>query len=179
MYLPAFPLMARDFQTSSPTIALSLSSYFIGLALGQVIYGPLLDRFGRKPPLCSGLILFVLASIGCSQTDSIETLIALRFVQAIGGCVGQVAAVAMVRDFYPANQSARIYSLLFLFVGVSPLLAPSTGSLLMVDLGWRWVFGMLGLVVAIILALTAVFLRKDIRPTRASASGPDRSSPSS
>src|SRR5580692_5663955 len=92
MYLPAFKDLAAEFGVPSTTISLTLSSYFIGLALGQVVYGPLLDRFGRKRPLAIGLGLFVLASIGCTVAPGIHTLIALRFVQALGGCAAQVAS---------------------------------------------------------------------------------------
>jgi DHA1 family bicyclomycin/chloramphenicol resistance-like MFS transporter len=85
--------MAGDFKTTT-VISLSLSSYFIGFALGQILYGPLLDRFGRKRPLYFGLILYIMASIGCAQAHSIHALIALRLIQALGGCAAQVAAIA-------------------------------------------------------------------------------------
>ena len=158
MYLPAFSSIASDFKTSTSAIALSLSSYFIGFALGQILYGPLLHRFGRKRPLYFGLVLYVLASIGCAQAHSIHALIALRFVQAIGGCAAQVAALAMVRDFFPARESAKIFSLLFLIIGVSPLLAPTIGSALVTALGWRWIFVILGAYALVTLALIFVFL---------------------
>src|SRR4051812_22662493 len=96
MYLPAFSQIASDFNTETAQIALSVSSYFIGMAVGQILYGPLLDRFGRKKPLYVGLSIFILASIGCTQSSNIETLIALRFIQALGGSVAWVGAVAMV-----------------------------------------------------------------------------------
>jgi MFS transporter, DHA1 family, multidrug resistance protein len=111
MYLPAFSRMAGDFKTTTTVISLSLSSYFIGFALGQILYGPLLDRFGRKRPLYFGLILYILASIGCAQAHSIRALITLRFIQALGGCAAQVAAIAMVRDFFPVKESAKVLSL--------------------------------------------------------------------
>src|SRR4029077_5825710 len=93
MYLPAFSPIAGNFKTTTSVISLSLSSYFIGFAVGQILYGPLLDRFGRKRPLYFGLILYILASIGCAQAHSIDALVALRFVQALGGCAAQVAAI--------------------------------------------------------------------------------------
>ena len=164
MYLPAFSSIASDFRTSTSAIALSLSSYFIGFALGQILYGPLLDRFGRKRPLYFGLVLYILASIGCAQAHSIHALIALRFVQAIGGCAAQVAALAMVRDFFPARESAKIFSLLFLIIGVSPLLAPTIGSALVTALGWRWIFVILGAYALVTLALIFVFLPEGHTP---------------
>ncbi len=127
MYLTAYEHLGQEFHVPETTIALTLSSYFIGLALGQVIYGPLLDRFGRKPPLAVGLILFVAASIGCAAAPTVEVLIALRFVQGFGGCVAQVASITMVRDFFPVKDCAKILSWLFLFIAASPLLAQALG----------------------------------------------------
>jgi DHA1 family bicyclomycin/chloramphenicol resistance-like MFS transporter len=140
LYLPAFEQMAADLRTTSATVSLSLSSYFIGLAFGQVIYGPLLDRFGRKRPIYAGLAIFCLASLGCMFTHNVFILIALRLLQGFGGCAAQVGAISMVHDFFPVEQSAKIFSLLFLFIAASPLFAPSIGSLLTAYLGWRWVF---------------------------------------
>lgn len=166
MYLPAFRQLAEDLDVPTTAISLTLSSYFIGLALGQVVYGPLLDRFGRKKPLAAGLGLFVLASIGCAAAPDIQTLIAMRFVQALGGCVAQVASIAMVRDFFPAKDSAKILSLLFLFIAVSPLLAPTVGGLVVLALGWKAVFLALAGVVAVILALVYFLLPEGHTPDR-------------
>ncbi len=164
MYLPAYHQVAQDFSVPSTTIALTLSSYFIGLAAGQLFYGPLLDRFGRKKPLYAGLGVFILASIGCTFSPTIEVLIALRFVQAMGGCVAGVASLAMVHDFFPVQQSAKILSRLFLFIAISPLLAPSTGGLITLAIGWRAVFLLLGAIVALILALIYFLLPEGHQP---------------
>ncbi len=164
MYLPAFPELAAGFGVPSTTVALTLSSYFIGLAAGQVVYGPLLDRFGRKPPLAAGLGLFVLASIGCAFAPDVYTLIALRFVQALGGCVAQVASVAMVRDFFPRDQAARVLSRLFLFIAVSPLLAPTVGTWVIQLGGWPALFLVLAAVVVGILALVLSLLPEGHKP---------------
>ena len=107
MYLPAFPQIAHDLGTTQPEISFSVSGYFIGMALGQLFYGPLLDRFGRKRPLYAGLGLFVLASIGCMTARSPDIFIAFRLLQAFGGCAAGVGAVAMVRDFFPAEESRK------------------------------------------------------------------------
>lgn len=140
MYLPAFSRIAAEFHTTTSAVSWSLSTYFIGFAFGQLLYGPLLDRFGRKRPLYIGLGLYLIASALCTHPGSLAVLIGLRFLQAIGGCVAQVASVAMVRDFFPPDQSARILSLLFLIIGVSPLLAPTAGSIILLWLGWQWIF---------------------------------------
>src|SRR5450432_134851 len=136
MYLPAFPQIANDLHTSIGNVALSVSTYFLGFALGQILYGPLLDRFGRKRPLYAGLILYIIATISCTASGTIEALLIMRFFQALSGCVASVAAMAMVRDFFPVNKSARIISLLVLILGASPLLAPTAGSFIVTSWGW-------------------------------------------
>ena len=158
MYLPAFPTIARDFNTGIDKVALSVSTYFLGYSLGQIIYGPLLDRFGRKPPLYAGLIIYILATIGCFTTNTIEALWVIRFIQAIGGCVASVAAMAMVRDFFPVEKSASVISFFVLILGVSPLLAPTAGSFIITTWGWHTVFIVLAIITAIILVLVFFFL---------------------
>ncbi len=135
MYLTAYTQVAGEFNVPTNVISLTLSAYFIGLAGGQLFYGPVLDRFGRKPPLAFGLILFLAATFGCALATDIRVLIALRFIQGVGGCGAQVASLAMVRDFFPPRQSARILSSLFLFIAVSPLLAPTVGGLIVSQWG--------------------------------------------
>jgi DHA1 family bicyclomycin/chloramphenicol resistance-like MFS transporter len=166
MYLPAFPEIADALHTTTAKISLSLSSYFAGLAVGNIIYGPLLDRFGRKLPLYAGLILFIVASLLCLQAKSVEWLVAMRFVQALGGCAAQVAAMAMVRDFFPVQETAKIISLLILILGVSPLLAPSVGGFVAVHLGWKWVFIILSAFVGLMLAVSKWCLPEGHQPDR-------------
>ncbi len=158
MYLPAFPKIAADFNTNIENVALSVSTYFLGFALGQIIYGPLLDRFGRKPPLYVGLVLYIIATIGCFTAATIEVLWVVRFVQALGGCVASVAAMAMVRDFFPVEKSASVISLLVLILGASPLLAPTAGSFVIGWWGWHFVFIILAIITFIILLAVIFFL---------------------
>src|SRR5580698_8161576 len=158
MYLPAFSRIAAEFKTTTPAISLTLSTYFVGFALGQIVYGPLLDRFGRKRPLYVGLIVYILCSLGCAMAPNLRAFVALRFLEALGGCVAQVGAIAMVRDFLPVKESAKIFSLLFLMIGISPLLAPTIGSLLLAALGWRWIFVVLATIASAILAVTVLLL---------------------
>lgn len=164
MYLPAFSQIAEDFDTTPARISLSVTSYFIGLAIGQMIYGPLLDRFGRKRPLYVGLIIYIITCIGCMQSQSIEGLVAIRFLQALGGCVAWVAALAMVRDFFPVEQSAKVFSLLILVIGLSPLLAPTFGGFIATGLGWQWVFIVLAIITFLILMVTIFFLPEGHQP---------------
>lgn len=140
MYLPGFPAIAKDLNTSVLKISLSLSSYFIGISAGQLLYGPLLDRFGRKKPLYIGLIVYILASLGCVFANSLDALIILRFMQAIGSCAAAVASIAMVRDLFPVNENAKVFALLMLVVGVSPMVAPTLGGYVTVAWGWHSVF---------------------------------------
>jgi DHA1 family bicyclomycin/chloramphenicol resistance-like MFS transporter len=164
MYLPAFPEIARDLGTTPAKISLSVSGYFIGLALGQLFYGPLLDRFGRKMPLYAGMSLFIVASFGCATARTPELFIAFRLLQAVGGCVAQVGSVAMVRDFFPVEESAKILSLLFLVISVSPLFAPSIGSFLATTAGWQWIFAILGGFALAVMAVVALFLPEGHKP---------------
>ena len=151
MYLPGFPAIAKDLHTSISQVQLSLTAYLIGISVGQLFYGPLLDRFGRKLPLYAGLAVYILASIGCSLSTSIESLIAMRLLQALGGCVGLVAAQALVRDLFPVNQIAQAFSLLTLVVAVSPMIAPTVGGFATVALGWHSIFIILAIITGLIL----------------------------
>lgn len=156
MYLPGFPEIATALDTTVSKVALSLSSFFVGIAIGQLAYGPILDRFGRKAPLYAGLIFYCITSIGCSFATSIEVLIILRFVQAIGACAASVAATAMVRDLFPASENARIFSFLMLVLSASPMLAPTIGGYVTAWFGWQAIF--IGLTMLISVILLGVFL---------------------
>lgn len=139
-YLSGFPSIATDLNVTVDDVSYSLSSFFIGISVGQLIYGPLLDRFGRKTPLIIGLVIYFVASMGCAMATSIEMLIGLRFLQALGGCVGMVAPRAIVRDSFPVEESAKIFSTLILILGVSPIIAPTVGSYMITAMGWHSVF---------------------------------------
>lgn len=164
MYLPAFPSIARGLQTSISEVTLSLSSFFIGISAGQLLYGPFLDRFGRKKPLYVGLVLFFIASVGCAFTQSVQTLIVFRLFQGLGGCVGMVAARAMVRDLFDTKENAKVFSMLMLVVSVSPIIAPTLGGYIATAFGWRYVFVMLILVVLTILIGTYFILPESKKP---------------
>ncbi|QSB25138.1 multidrug effflux MFS transporter [Flavobacterium sp. CLA17] len=140
MYLPGFSGIAKDLNTSVAKVSMSLSSYFIGISAGQLLYGPLLDRFGRKKPLFIGLMVYILASLGCVYVTNIDSFILLRFVQAVGSCAATVASVAMVRDLFPVKDIPKVFSLLMLVLGLSPMLAPTIGGYVTEDYGWHMVF---------------------------------------
>jgi DHA1 family bicyclomycin/chloramphenicol resistance-like MFS transporter len=158
MYLPAFPAMAENLGTDIAHITLSLTSFFIGISFGQLLYGPLLDRVGRKKPLLFGLALYTLASIGCAFAVNGRWLIVLRLLQALGGCGGMVAVRAIVRDLYPIQDIAKVISTIMLVMGIAPIIAPTAGSAVMTALGWRAIFHALAafgavLIVAVVFAL--------------------------
>jgi DHA1 family bicyclomycin/chloramphenicol resistance-like MFS transporter len=140
MYLPALPEIGRDLGSSTSVTQLSLLAFFISFALSQLVYGPLSDMWGRKIPLYIGITLFAFASIGCALATDIETLIAFRFLQGIGGAAGMVIPRAVVRDMHTGVQAARLMSLLMLVFSISPILAPLTGSAVIEFYGWRGVF---------------------------------------
>jgi MFS transporter, DHA1 family, multidrug resistance protein len=152
MYLPGFPAIANDLHTTIAHIQLSLSSFFVGISLGQLLYGPLLDRFGRKRPMYVGLTAYLIASIGCMFATNADSLIVLRLLQALGGCAGMVASRAMVRDLFAVEESAKVFSLLMLVVGVSPIIAPTLGGYISASLGWKYIFVVLAAMDAFILA---------------------------
>jgi MFS transporter, DHA1 family, multidrug resistance protein len=140
MYLPALPALGAEFGASAGHVQLSVASFFLGLAVGQGFYGPLSDRFGRTRPLYVGLLLFVVASIGCALSPSIDFLIAVRFFQALGACSGQVIARAIVRDLFEPPEAVQVFSLLVLVMGVSPVLAPLAGGQMLRFFEWRAIF---------------------------------------
>lgn len=140
MYLPGFSEIAEDLHTSVANVSMSLSSYFVGISFGQLLYGPLLDRFGRKKPLFIGLLVYILASLGCAFVTNIDEFILLRFVQAVGSCAATVASIAMVRDLFPIKEIPNVLSKLMLVVGLSPMLAPTIGGYVTSYYGWHIVF---------------------------------------
>ncbi len=164
LYLPVFPQIARAMGTSEAQVSLSVASYFVGMAFGQVFYGPCLDRFGRKKPLFIGLAIFIATSLGCLLCRNVETMIVLRFLQALGGCAAQVAALTMVRDFFPVEKSAKVLSLLMLILGVSPLLAPTLGGIIAVHFGWQWIFLTLAGIATFVGTMVFFFLPEPHKP---------------
>jgi DHA1 family bicyclomycin/chloramphenicol resistance-like MFS transporter len=159
LYLPTLPIIAHDFAVSPAKVQLTFSAFFIGMALGQLVYGPASDRIGRRPAILFGCLVYVIASLACAFAPSVDWLIAGRFAQALGCCAGMVVARAVVRDRYDHRDSARIFSLLVLVLSVAPLVAPSVGGWLASAISWRAVFVALAAIGTTIGA--AAFLRLD------------------
>lgn len=164
MYLPAFQKIAQHLGSTTAKVALSLSSYFAGMAIGQFCYGPLLDRFGRKRPIYFGLTLFIVACFGCVFSRTIEMLILARFFQGLGGVVASVGATSMVRDFFPVEERAKIFSRLILVLSISPLFAPTIGGFVSSAWGWQAIFVSLAGIVAFVLSLVIFFLPEGHEP---------------
>ncbi|MBF4206583.1 MULTISPECIES: multidrug effflux MFS transporter [Pseudomonas] len=139
-YLPGFPAMALAFGTDEKHIQTTLAAYFLGLSIGQLAYGPVADRFGRRIPLLVGVTLFTMASLACAFAPSLDTLIVARFVQALGGCAGMVLSRAIVSDKCDAVGSAKVFSQLMLVMGLAPILAPMLGGLMVNLYGWQSIF---------------------------------------
>lgn len=164
MYLPALPKIATDFGVELSSVQLSLASFFVGIAAGQVFYGPVTDKWGRKKPLYFGLALYTVASFLCAISTNVESLILYRFVQALGSCAGMVISRAVVRDLYKPHDSAKIFSTLMLIMGVAPILAPVLGGFFVLHFNWRIIFWFLTAVSFTTLLLIFFFLKETHTP---------------
>lgn len=163
-YLPAFPAMAQAFGTDEKHVQTTLAAYFLGLSLGQLAYGPVADRFGRRGPLLFGITLFTLASLACAYAPNLETLVLARFVQALGGCAGMVLSRAIVSDKCDPVASAKVFSQLMLVMGLAPILAPMLGGVLVNVSGWQSIFLALSLFSAACLLAVSLGLPESLPP---------------
>jgi DHA1 family bicyclomycin/chloramphenicol resistance-like MFS transporter len=168
MYLPALPAIGAGLHADSDSVLITLTAFFITFTIGQLIYGPISDVVGRKKPLYFGIVVFAIASVGCALAPDIETLIAFRAVQGIGGAAGMIVARAIVRDLHGGLDEVRLLSLLMLVVSISPLLAPLVGSVAIAVASWRGVFWLVTGTAGLGLVL-ALFCVGETRPPEARA----------
>jgi MFS transporter, DHA1 family, multidrug resistance protein len=166
MYLPSFPKIGQDLRASPSTVELSLTAFFIGLAVGQLIYGPLSDHFGRRKPLLAGMTVYFFACFGCAMAHDIRMLILFRVLQALGGCAGMVVTRAIVRDLFDKQRAAHIFSIMILISGIAPVLAPIAGGYLAEYFGWRSIFYVLGAFCFLASSSTALFLPETHHPVQ-------------
>ncbi|WP_347455258.1 multidrug effflux MFS transporter [Acinetobacter thermotolerans] len=166
MYLSALPQMARDFGTTTQQVANSLPAYFLGLAIGQLVYGPVSDRIGRKPPLYFGLSLYVVAGLLCALAPNEWSLIVARVLQALGGCVGVVIARAAIRDRLDMNSAAQAFASMMIVSTIAPIIAPSLGAWVLVLFEWHMIFVLLMLFGLVILACVHFFFKETLEPER-------------
>ncbi|MER6466384.1 multidrug effflux MFS transporter [Streptomyces sp. NPDC001288] len=169
MYLPSLPQVARSFGTPAGTAQLSLTTCMAGIALGQLVVGPLSDRWGRRRPLLAGLAVYLLATVLCAVAPDIQTLIALRLVQGLAGAAGVVIARAVVRDLHEGVAVARFFSTLMLISGAAPVVAPLIGGQILRVTDWRGVFAVLTVLGAVLTAV--VWLRLPETLPRAARTG--------
>lgn len=177
MYLSSLPEIGRVLQAGADDTQATLAAFFAGMALGQFLYGPASDRFGRRPPLLLGIGIYVAASLVCALAPTIQVLIAARFVQALGGCAGAVIARAVVRDRFNHADTARVLSLMTLIMGLAPVLAPQLGGVIQFVAGWRGVFWTLvvfGLLIGLWIALALSESRSQATALQARSENPFR-----
>src|SRR5690606_18066166 len=158
MYLPGLKNIAEDLFTDEKHVTFTLTSYFLGIALAQLVYGPIVDKYGRKKPLIVGLLIYILAALGCAWSFSIDMMIVMRFMQALGGCVGMVASNAIISDVYAPNRRAKAFSSIMLVMGVAPLIAPSIGSIFVEQFSWNYIFYFLAAFALLVIAMIYFFL---------------------
>lgn len=162
MYLPSLPAIGRDLNAQAGQAQATVSAFLAGMAIGQFFYGPASDRFGRRPSILTGVVIYTLGSAWCALAPSAEQLIFARFIQALGACAGGVVARAVVRDQFSHIETARMLSLLMLVMGLAPILAPLGGGLLLNFGSWRLIFGFMTLF-GVAVGVAAVMRLKESR----------------
>ena len=170
MYLPAFGQLVDHFQTDASHIETTVSFFFLGLAVGQILYGPLIDRFGRKKPMLAGIGIFLLATVGCLLAPDIESFIVMRLLQAIGGCCGMIIGRAIVSDLFSQHEMARVMSSLMIVMSLAPICAPLIGGWLVTHFNWISVFLAL-LVLAAICGVSVLFGLPETKSPHQKSSG--------
>jgi DHA1 family bicyclomycin/chloramphenicol resistance-like MFS transporter len=171
MYLPALPSLTRDLSASPSLVQLTLTACLVGLAVGQVVAGPISDAWGRRRPLLGGVAVYTVASVLCAAAPSVEALIALRLVQGAAGAAGIVIARAVVRDLYEGAAAARFFALLMVVAGAAPVLAPVIGGQLLRVTSWQGVFAVIAALGALLVAAAGLGLRETLPRERRQTGG--------
>ncbi len=166
MYLPAFNDIAQSLNTDKNQVGYTLTSYFLGIGVGQLMFGPLSDRYGRKWPTVIGLTVFAFTALAIYFTPSIEFFIGIRVVMALGGCIGMITSKAIVRDLFPPEETAKVFSTLMLIMGIAPIVGPTLGGYMVAHFSWRAIFLFLTCYAFLIVISVSVFLRESKTPDR-------------
>jgi len=164
LYLPGFIMISEAFSTSVSSVQISLSTFLAGFAVGQLIWGPVSDKLGRKKPILFSLLIFTLASIACIYVKTIEQLWVVRFLQAIGGCAGVVISRAIVTDYFDKSKTLKIFALLGLIMGIAPILGPGIGNFILHFSSWKGLFGSMAGLGILLFILTLFFLPETFKP---------------
>ena len=162
MYLPALPVISAQFGVPAGSTQMTLSTYILGFALGQLIYGPMADSFGRKPVVLGGTLVFAAAAVACALANTIDQLIVMRFFHGLAAAAASVVINALMRDIYPKEEFSRMMSFVMLVTTIAPLMAPIVGGWVLVWLSWHYIFWILAL--AAILASAMIFSRVSAAP---------------
>lgn len=168
LYLPALPALARDLQTSTATAQLSLTAGLLGLGAGQLLFGPMSDKFGRVGPLLLSLVLLFIASVGCAMAQTIDQLLLARLFEGLSGAGGAVLSRAIARDMYSGHELTKFFALLMLVNGLAPIGAPVLGGALLTVLDWRGIFMTLAAIAVLLLLLSRFKLKETLPPERRS-----------
>jgi DHA1 family bicyclomycin/chloramphenicol resistance-like MFS transporter len=171
MYLPSLPAIAREFDVSAAGAQATLSVFMMGLAINQLVVGPISDRIGRRTPLLVGLAIFALTSVACALSPNVESLWAARLVQSVGACAAIVIARAIVRDLYRGADAAHFLSMLMLVFGVAPIVGPPLGAFILGQWSWRGIFWFLAAFASVVLTVIALALPETLPGERRSKSG--------
>ncbi len=162
MYLPSFPTIARYFDVDDGKVQMTLNSYIMGFAIGQLFYGPMADSVGRKPVILGGVIIFAVASAACALAESIEWFISLRFLHGFAAAAASVVINALMRDMFTRDEFARSMSFVILVMTVAPLLAPILGGWLMIWFSWHSIFWSISIAAVIAVVLVAFFIKETL-----------------
>ncbi|AKL11115.1 Bicyclomycin resistance protein [Phytobacter ursingii] len=166
MYLPALPVIAGQFGVPAGSAQMTLSTYILGFALGQLLYGPMADSIGRKPVILGGTLIFAAAAVACALAQSIDQLITMRFFHGLAAAAASVVINALMRDMYPREEFSRMMSFVMLVTTIAPLLAPMIGGAVLVWFSWHMIFWILAVAGLLVSAMIAVFIRETLPPER-------------
>lgn len=166
MYLPALPVIAGQFGVPAGSAQMTLSTYILGFAVGQLIYGPMADSIGRKPVILGGTLIFAAAAVACALAQTIDQLITMRFFHGLAAAAASVVINALMRDMYPREEFSRMMSFVMLVTTIAPLLAPMIGGAVLICFSWHAIFWILAIAALLASAMIAIFIRETLPPER-------------